>query len=102
MKSVGHAFKIAVLALGFLPCAITAPGQSFSLYSASNMVPTNAVVLNSSQPQRDPVLPLIGMTNVPLSRAIRRLMRQSHMRFTIRSRVARLVAHDRQQRLPLQ
>lgn len=87
MKSVGQAFKIGILAIVCLSFAIIAPGQSFLLYSASNVIPTNPVVLNNTQPARDAVLPVIEMTNVPLSRAIRRLMRHSGMRFIIDPRL---------------
>jgi hypothetical protein len=74
-----------------LTLAVTAPvyAQSFHLYSASNsnIIPTNTIVLDDNETAINPVLPVIAMTNVPLSQGILRLLRQCQMQFTIDPRL---------------
>lgn len=74
----------SVLAVCLL-LALPAPArpQSFRLYSATNMIPTNGVPPVGDETAINPVLPVVAMTNVPLSRGIRRLLRQSRMQADI-------------------
>lgn len=88
MNSVRQPVKIAILAVITLALAVAAaaPGQSqpFSLYSATKTIFTNAPLpLTKGEIAINPVLPVIEMTNVPLSEGIQRLLRQSRMRATI-------------------
>ncbi|HEY1790527.1 MAG TPA: hypothetical protein VGJ73_20435 [Verrucomicrobiae bacterium] len=83
MNPIRRLFPIAILTMfALLTDAVTVKSESFSLYSASNMIPTNAVV-SGNETAINPILPVIEMTNIPLSQGIRRLLHQSRMRFTI-------------------
>ncbi|HUA65243.1 MAG TPA: hypothetical protein VME24_05305 [Alphaproteobacteria bacterium] len=91
MSQSAQAFKFENMAvIVVVSLAMTACGQSFSLYSGTNLVPSNSVAtaLYDSEPAADMVLPVIEMTNVPLSEGIQRLMRQGRAEFTIDPRLS--------------
>ena len=65
----------------FLAVTIAARAQSFSLYSVSNALPTNA--LETSDIEADVTrLPLVEMKDVPLSEGIKRLAKQANIKFS--------------------
>jgi hypothetical protein len=88
MSSIRQTSKIAILAVIAitLTVALTAhsQSQSFSLYSTPKTIFTNTpLALNNSGVAINPVLPVIAMTNVPLSQGIHGLLQRSRMQATI-------------------
>lgn len=89
MKTARQPWVIVVLlAVLLLDFAKTAHGQSFSLYSASNSASTNLFSTAANDNTANEAIPIIEMTNIPMSAVIAAFEKQSGISYAMDARLS--------------